>query len=63
MKIQIVNLTVVKFFVNTTQLLLSSGKNYSNELFTCSELTMEYLFFTYNVEVGFSVFKKQKEIK
>ena len=47
------NLTVVKFFVNTTQLLLSSGENSLNELFTFLELTMESLFFTYNVEVRF----------
>ena len=40
-----VNLIVVKFFVNATQLLLSSGENYLNGLFTCSELIMESLFF------------------
>ena len=55
MKILIVNLTVVKFFVNATQLLLSSDENSLNELFTCSELTMESLFFTYNVEVRYKM--------
>ena len=52
-KILTVNLIVVKFFVNATQLLLGSDENSLNELFTCSELIMESLFFTYNVEVRF----------
>ena len=48
-----VNLIVVKFFVNATQLLLSSGENSLNGLFTYLELTIESIFFTYNVEVRF----------